>query len=239
MDIIEEIAEDPSVVFVFPQPEPLNPPMLRLDEACIGYGEKPILSGVNFNVDMESRVAVVGPNGAGKTTLLKALVGELGLIKGFSFKHNRIRIAMFAQYHLEMLNWKNSPLEQLESMYPDTHMDIIRSHLAAFGISGSLALRPIYLLSGGQKSRVALSAVTMQNPHVLILDEPTNHLDMDAVNALIVALNAYSGGIVLVSHDQYFVGAVCNEITVVKEGRVSRFKGSFDEYKRNLLRRRK
>ena len=117
---------------------------------------------------------------------------------------------MFAQYHLEMLNWKKSALEQLEFMYPDTHMDNIRSHLAAFGISGSLALRPIYLLSGGQKSRVALAAVTMQNPHVLILDEPTNHLDMDAVNALIVALNSYSGGIVLVSHDQYFVGAVCN-----------------------------
>jgi ATP-binding cassette, subfamily F, member 3 len=162
MEIIDEIAEDPTCIFIFPNPPyMLNPPLLRLDEACIGYAEgKPILCGVNLNIDMDSRIVIVGPNGAGKTTLLKALIGELNPLHGFYYKHNRLRIGLFAQHHIDQLDLRLSPLEQMMKLYPGNHSEIFRSHLGSFGLSGSLALRPMYLLSGGQKSRVAFAVIT-------------------------------------------------------------------------------
>ena len=110
-------------------------------------------------------------------------------------------------------------------------LDEYRSHLGSFGISGNMSIRPMYLLSGGQKSRVAFAMVTWVKPHILVMDEPTNHLDIDAVNALIIALNSFEGGLVIVSHDQHFVGSICDEIHVVKEQRCTRFKGTFLDYK--------
>lgn len=121
-------------------------------------------------------------------------------------------------------------------MFPGEHTtEEFRAHLGSFGITGNMALRPMYLLSGGQKSRVSFAIVTFTKPHILMMDEPTNHLDMDAVNALIIALNNFEGGIIIVSHDQYFVGSVCEQIWVVKNQRMKHFKGDFDEYKKSLL----
>lgn len=124
--------------------------MLRLDEATIGYAPgKPILEKVNINVDLETRICLVGPNGAGKSTLLKALKGELPVIEGHSFIHNRVRIGVFTQHHIDSLDMRLSAVEQMMSEYQNVHAEKIRQHLGAFGISGNLALRPMYLLSGG------------------------------------------------------------------------------------------
>merc|ERR1711964_393977 len=110
-------------------------------------------------------------------------------------KSGKARVAFFAQHHIEHLDLSLSSVEQLAKLFPGSTAEQYRQHLGSFGISGPLSLRPIYLLSGGQKSRVALSVVTWNKPHILIFDEPTNHLDLDAVNALILSLNTFSGGI--------------------------------------------
>jgi ATP-binding cassette subfamily F protein 3 len=158
---------------------------------------------------MESRIAIVGANGVGKSTLLKLLVGRLELTTGNSYRNGRLNLSMFTQHHIDQLKLPLSPLEQFMQDFPGSTQETYRSHLGSFGITGNLALRPNYLLSGGQKSRVAFSLAMWSNPHILVLDEPTNHLDIDAVNALIVALNNYNGGVIIVSHDQHLVSTVC------------------------------
>jgi ATP-binding cassette subfamily F protein 3 len=117
---------------------------------------------------------------------------------------------MFTQHHTDQLKLHLSPLEQFMVDFPGSTQETYRSHLGSFGMTGTLALRPNYLLSGGQKSRVAFALAMWKNPHILVLDEPTNHLDIDAVNALIIALNNYQGGVIIVSHDQHLISTVCD-----------------------------
>lgn len=232
LDRIEEIISDPSCIFVFPTPVALNPPILRLDGCTLGYEDVKILEKVSLHVDMSSRIAIVGPNGAGKTTLLKALTGELKPSKGMQFRHAKLRLAMFTQHHVDQLDLDLSPVENIELLKPEMDEEQIRAHLSSFGVSGNLALRPNYLLSGGQKTRVAFACLVLDNPQVIMMDEPTNHLDIDAVQALAVALNSFTGGLVIVSHDQHFVEQVCDQIYIVKDERCTLFKGDFGDYKR-------
>ena len=233
LEIIDEIAEDQTCIFILPQPDDtINPPLLQIDEGMIAYDQaKIILKNVNFYIDMESRISIVGPNGAGKTTLLKALTGELSLVSGYYYRHNRLRLSLYTQHHIDKLDLRLSPIEQMQALFTNQTVESFRNYLGSFGISGSIALRPMYLLSGGQKSRVALAVVTWRRPHILMMDEPTNHMDIDAVSALVIALNSYSGGLVVVSHDQYFVTSICKKIFVVKGQKVKEFIGDFKAYK--------
>lgn len=234
IEIVEEILEDPSCIFVFPSTDKLNPPILRLDNVDLGYGDKVIVEKVNLSVDMSSRIALVGANGCGKTTLLKGLDGNLIPMSGMCYRHSKLRLAVFAQHHVDQLDLELSPVEQIAKLYPDMETDKIRAHLSSFGISGNLALRPNYLLSGGQKSRVALASIVINRPQIILMDEPTNHLDIDAVNALAIALNSYNGGLLIVSHDQHFVESVCNQIYMIENKHCKQFKGNFNEYRRYL-----
>jgi ATP-binding cassette subfamily F protein 3 len=233
LDIVDEISEDPTCIFILPQPDDtINPPLLQIDEGMIAYDPANIiLKGVNFYIDMESRISIVGPNGAGKTTLLKALTGELPLLSGYYYRHNRLRLSLYTQHHVDKLDLRLSPIEQMQALFTGQTVETFRNYLGSFGISGSMGLRPMYLLSGGQKSRVALAVVTWRRPHILMMDEPTNHMDIDAVSALVIALNSFSGGIVVVSHDQYFVTSICKKIFVVKGQKVKEFVGDFKAYK--------
>ena len=234
IDIVEEILEDPSCIFIFPNPDKLNPPVLRLDNVDLGYNGKVIVEKINLSVDMSSRIALVGANGCGKTTLLKGLEGSLEPMNGLCYRHSKLRLAIFAQHHVEQLDLELCPIEQIAKMYPDMQTDKIRAHLSKFGISGNLALRPNYLLSGGQKSRVALAAIVINNPQIILMDEPTNHLDLDAVNALAIALGSYTGGLLIVSHDQHFVESVCNQIYMIENKHCKQFKGTFNDYRKYL-----
>ena len=234
MEVIEEILEDPTCIFVFPSTDKLNPPILRLDNVDLGYGDNVIVEKVNLNVDMSSRIALVGANGCGKTTLLKGLDGNLIPMNGMCYRHSKLRLAVFAQHHVDQLDLELSPVEQIAKLYPDMETEKIRAHLSSFGISGNLALRPNYLLSGGQKSRVALASIVINHPHIILMDEPTNHLDIDAVNALAIALNSYTGGLLIVSHDQHFVESVCNQIYMIENKHCKQFKGTFNEYRKYL-----
>ena len=234
MEIVEEILQDPSCIFVFPEPTKINPPVLRLDNADLGYNGKVIVGKVNLNVDMSSRIALVGANGSGKTTLLKGLVGDITPIKGLCYRHGKLRLGLFRQHHVDQLDLELSPLEELQKYYPDVETEKIRGHLSQFGIGGNLSLRPNYLLSGGQKSRVALALIMLSNPQILLMDEPTNHLDLDAINALIVALSSYDGGLLIVSHDQNFVEQVCTQIYMIENGHLKQFRGNFNDYRKYL-----
>jgi len=233
MELIEEIVEDPTCVFIFPTPDKLRPPLLKIDDGSFAYpGQQPILKDINFGVDMESRIAIVGANGVGKTTLLKLLLGELSLTEGQLSRHNRLRTSFFTQHHVDQLELTLSPVEQFLKSFPGSNQEAIRSHLGSFGISGPMALRPMYLLSGGQKSRVAFAYSCWKNPHIMIMDEPTNHLDIDAVNALIIALNNFQGGVLIVSHDQHLIASVCDQIWYIKDKQLKKFHGDFEDYRK-------
>ena len=229
------IDDDPNYVFRFAQPDKLRPPIIRVDEGYFSYDkESQLLKNLSFAVTQKTRVALLGSNGVGKTTFLKILLGDLQLDEGNYFSNKKARISMFSQHHVEKLDLTLSPLEQFYQMYPNASSDSIRKHLAGFGVSGDISMRANYLLSGGQKSRVSLALAAWNNPHILILDEPTNHLDMESVDALILALNNFTGGILIVSHDQYFVSCVCNEIWYIRDLHLKKFYGDFDNYRKAL-----
>lgn len=139
MEVIEAILEDPSVVFEFPEPEVLHPPLLKIQEGSFGYDEKNILfEDIEFGIDMDSRVALIGANGAGKSTLLQILVGNLSLLGGQQFRSNRMRLAYFTQHHVDQLDLTLTPIEQLAKLFPLLKEEFYRGKLAKFGIIGDL-----------------------------------------------------------------------------------------------------
>lgn len=168
------IEKEKEVHFKFPEPDYLNGNILSLDEVDFYYSkEKPIFRNVNIAACMESRICIVGENGAGKTTLLKVLLGDLDPVRGMRHAHRSLKIGYFTQHHIDALNVTSSPLEFMQMRFPGFTQENYRASLGKFGVSGDMALQPIISLSGGQKSRVAFAALTMQNPNFLILDEPS------------------------------------------------------------------
>merc|ERR1711924_275254 len=154
---------------------------------------------------------LVGENGCGKSTLLKMLTGEHGTSDGIYRRNPRLRVGYFTQHHVDSLDLTLNSVQNLLEKYADKIVseEAARNWLGGFGVAQNLALEPLYVLSGGQKSRVALALLAFANPHILLMDEPTNHLDLDAIQALEAALTAFKGGVVLVSHDTHFIDAVC------------------------------
>lgn len=226
------VEKETEVVLRFPDVEKLNPPILQLDEVTFYFSkEKVLFISVNLNANMESRICIVGENGAGKTTLLKLLLGNLDPIKGHRHAHRNLRIGYFTQHHVDQLDMGQSSVELLASRFPGMTSEVYRGQLGSFGVSGDFSLRPVSSLSGGQKSRVAFSVMSMANPNFFILDEPTNHLDMETIEALGDALNKFKGGVVLVSHDERLIRKICKELWVVSQGMVKSLEGGIDEYK--------
>jgi len=148
--------------------------------------------------------------------------------------NKKIRIARFSQHHMDHLNVQMNPLEYMMSKYPGETEQTMRSHLGSLGLSGPLALQAIYTLSGGQRSRVVFAEITFRKPHLLLLDEPTNYLDLDTVDALIQALNEYGGGCLIISHDEHLITRVCDEIWVCGAGKIEKFNGDFETYKKTI-----
>jgi len=226
---------DPSISFNFPDPEPIGTAnLIQLIDVSFGYDPEgpPLFKNVDMTITANSRICLVGPNGVGKSTLLKVIFSELPPTRGLVTRHSAVRIERFTQHHVDQLNMKKSPLEMFRTEWPSDPPQKIRSHLGSMGITGKLALQPIYTLSGGQKSRVALAKVTYTNPHLLLLDEPTNHLDLDTVQALIRGLANFSGAVFVISHDEHMITAVCDELWVVEDSRVFSFNGDFEDYKK-------
>ncbi|RUP31129.1 P-loop containing nucleoside triphosphate hydrolase protein [Jimgerdemannia flammicorona] len=213
LPVLEAPEEEKETTFRFPDPDALSPPILQMEEVTYGYtAEKIIISGINLDMQMDSRIAIVGPNGAGKSTMLKVLTGAAQPRSGLVHRHGRLRMAYFTQHHVDQLDLTMSAVGFMANKWPGRTDEEYRRHLGSFGITGMVGLQQIKTLSGGQKSRVAFACLGLQNPHILILDEPTNHLDMDSIEALQEALAVFKGGVVIVSHDERFIDTVCNEI---------------------------
>ncbi|EDV24205.1 uncharacterized protein TRIADDRAFT_27065, partial [Trichoplax adhaerens] len=234
LPVLTPVKSESEVVLKFPMPDALSPPILQLDEVTFGYeASLQLFKKLDFCVTMDSRIAIIGANGTGKTTLIRLLLGELSPGEGYRRAHRNLKVGYFSQHHVDQMDMKMSSVELLQARFPGNKAEEYRRHLGSFGVSGDLALRPVYTLSGGQKSRTAFALMTWKTPHVIIMDEPTNHLDIESVEALGKALSKFKGGVVLVSHDQYLVESVCNEFwTCPGRGKLKRLEGGFAEFKR-------
>ncbi|CAH9096501.1 unnamed protein product [Cuscuta europaea] len=239
--------KDYTVEFHFPEPTELTPPLLQLIEVSFSYPNRPDfrLCNVDVGIDMGTRVAIVGPNGAGKSTLLNLLAGDLVPSEGEVRRSQKLRIGRYSQHFVDLLTMDETPVQYLLRLHPDqtgpSKQEAVRAKLGKFGLPSHNHLTPIAKLSGGQKSRVVFTSISMSKPHILLLDEPTNHLDMQSIDALAVALDEFTGGVVLVSHDSRLISRVCedeevSEIWVVEDGTVTPFQGTFSEYKEDLQR---
>ncbi|KAJ8578299.1 hypothetical protein ON010_g900 [Phytophthora cinnamomi] len=236
-ELIDEPEDEHAFRMHFPPPEPLGRPIIAVEDVGFRYTpESPVLfKDVHLGVDMSSRIGILGVNGSGKSTLINIMIGKLRAKEGSVTMNPRLRVATFTQHHVDSLDLSKSAVQNMQEMFPGHEPDEFRSHLGRFNLSGELAIKPTRTLSGGQKSRVGFALMTWRLPHVVVLDEPTNHLDMETIDALIDALREYKGGVVIVSHDQHFVTSVCEELWVVGDQKVARFRGTMGEYKNRVL----
>lgn len=216
--------------FKFPTPDKLPQQLLSFSEAVIGYDGKAIASKVEFSILGESRIGLLGHNGAGKSTLIKALTNDLPLISGERVESAHLKIGYFAQHQLEALDLSASCALHLQRLSPKASEQDIRNFLGGFGFQGDRAFEVIKHFSGGEKARLALAILAWQKPNLLVLDEPTNHLDLEVRHALTLALQAFEGAIIVVSHDRHLLRNTVEEFWLVDSGRVNEFDGDLRDY---------
>jgi ATP-binding cassette subfamily F protein 3 len=221
--------------FTFPNPEELSPPIVNLESASVGYDDTPVLSRLTLRIDQDDRIALLGRNGQGKSTLSKLLSGRLVSMGGRITTANKLRIGYFAQHQVDELRIDETPLDTMRRLLPSEMPARHRTRLGGFGIGAAQAETVIGQLSGGQKARLSLLIATLDAPHMLILDEPTNHLDIESREALVDALTAYSGAVILVSHDMHLLSLVADRLWLVKDGRVTPYEGDLESYRAMLL----
>jgi ATP-binding cassette subfamily F protein 3 len=235
METIRAPEEAARTVFSFPEPEELSPPILACEGASVGYGDTVILKNLNLRIDQDDRIALLGKNGQGKSTLAKLLSGRLPALSGKLTRSSKLRIGFFAQHQVDELYIDETPLQHLQRARPEEHQSKLRARLAGFGLMAEQAETVVGRLSGGQKARLSLLLATLDAPHLLILDEPTNHLDIESREALVEALTAYSGAVILVSHDMHLLSLVADRLWLVKGGRVTPYEEDLDAYRTMLL----
>ncbi len=239
LDELPPLPTEYSVKIGFPDPGELPPPLVTLDDASAGYEPgNTVLRSLDLRLDMDDRIALLGENGNGKTTLLRLLAGEIETMSGSITRSPRLRIGYFAQQLVNSLDPCRTPLQELGSLMPGLADGELRSRLAEFGISGDLADVPTSRLSGGELSRLLFCRITGDAPHVLLLDEPTNHLDMESRQALIDAINAFRGAVVLVTHDMHLVELCADDLWIVEGGGCHAFDGDIQDYRSAVLRAR-
>ena len=205
--------------------------LMRAGGMGFTYGEKTLFQNIELVLRAGARIALLGPNGAGKSTLIKLLVGELQPTTGKLEVTPDIRIGYFAQHQLENLDSAATPLQHMERLAPQETTLALRTFLGRFGLAGNSEDRSVSSFSGGEKSRLALALLAWQKPHLLLLDEPTNHLDLDMRDALTLALEEYTGAVVVVSHDRSLIRAVADELWLVADGEAKPFDGDLEDYK--------
>ena len=216
--------------FSFFEPKRLPAPLLDLEEGVIGYGSTPIASGINLRIHPGDRIALLGHNGAGKTTLIKTLCGEQALLSGSRNHSPDTQIGYFAQHQLEQLDVNGTPLLHLSRLKPDASEQELRNFLGGFGFAGDMALATVNNFSGGEKTRLVLAMLVFQRPNMLLLDEPTNHLDLEMRHALTIALQTFSGAILMISHDRHLLRSVTDQFLLVDKGSVIPFDGDIEDY---------
>ena len=221
--------------FTFPNPkkEPASP-MLTFDNVSVGYGDKVILRHITNRIDPEDRIALVGVNGNGKSTFAKLLAGELQPMVGEMRRSRGLDIAYFAQHQMDSLKPEQTPLEHVIKLMPNDSEAKRRSRLAQMGMTTSRMDTKVNKLSGGERARLLLGLITFGGPGMLILDEPTNHLDIDSRDALVQALNDYTGAVLIISHDRHLIDATVDKLWIAQNGTIEEFDEDLDTYQRML-----
>lgn len=214
-----------------PPPAHTGKETLNIRNATMGYGDRAVLKGVNLRLERGTHLGVVGFNGAGKSTLLKSLAGSLPLLQGEYALGYQVKLALFSQHSTDQLDLNDTVLGSLQkAAHPEIKAQEILNIAGALLFSGADIAKKVSLLSGGEKSRVALGQILLQRSPLLLMDEPTNHLDFETVEALTEALKKYEGSLVVVSHDRSFISRVSHKILEIDHGRVEVYPGSYDDY---------
>jgi ATP-binding cassette subfamily F protein 3 len=236
MEPVAAIVDDAVLPIHLPSPaKPLSPPIIALENASVGYGERVVLSRLSLSLSDDDRIGLLGANGNGKSTFAKLLAGRLEAQGGKVVRAPKLEAGFFAQHQIDDLNEKDTPYSVFASLMPAAPEARVRASAAQAGFSGARADTKVESLSGGEKARLLLAVASFNGPHLLILDEPTNHLDIDSRAALIEAINEYEGAVVLVSHDRYLLEACADRLWLVDGGTVRGFDGDMDDYARIVL----
>ncbi|MGD0960617.1 MAG: ATP-binding cassette domain-containing protein [Methylomonas sp.] len=239
MDIIAQAHVDSPFSFSFPAPKKLPNPLMKIEDADIGYAERVIIQQATLSIAPGDRIGLLGANGAGKSSLIKVLSGEMSALSGRVHKADALHIGYFAQHQLEQLKIEDSPLGHLQKLDSLATEKDLRNFLGGFNFCGDKVNEPVGLFSGGEKARLVLAMLVYQNPNLLLLDEPTNHLDLDMRHALTMALQDYRGALILVSHDRYLLRSVTDRLLLAADGKIQNFDGDLDDYRLWLVERKK
>lgn len=240
MEPIATLVSEPIAPIDLRGPERLlSPPMVRFDDAALGYGDVTILRDINLTVDPDDRIGLLGRNGEGKTTFAKGLLGILKAQDGHIRAHKKMRVGYFAQHEVDALNPLESAYDHVVDLMPDATEAERRARLAQFGLGAKNAETPAGDLSGGEKARLLFSLIGFHKPHLLVLDEPTNHLDIDSREELVRSLNEYSGAVLLISHDRALLEATTERLWLVDSGTVTPYDGTLDDYREEQAERAK
>src|SRR5262245_24879647 len=230
------VAEEVRPIEIPAPAKAMSPPIIALDGVAVGYEPGcPVLRRLTLRVDDDDRIALLGANGNGKSTLVKLLAGRLPPMSGQLTRAQKLEIAYFAQHQLDELSPTEGAYGHLRRLMPEAPEARVRARAGAIGFPEAMADTPAGQLSGGEKARLMLGLATFRGPHLVVLDEPTNHLDIDSRSALIAAINAYPGAVMLVSHDRYLIEACADRLWLVANGQVEPFDGDLDDYRRRVL----
>ncbi|MFS2093369.1 ATP-binding cassette domain-containing protein [Pseudomonas sp. Pseusp11] len=221
--------------FVFRESQKISSPLIDLSDARLGYGEKTVLEKVKLQLTPGARIGLLGPNGAGKSTLIKNLSGELEPLAGRLTRGENTVVGYFAQHQLDSLDSKASPLLHLQRLAPTEREQTLRDFLGGFDFRGARIDEPVLNFSGGEKARLALALIAWGRPNLLLLDEPTNHLDLEMRLALTMALQEFSGAVLVVSHDRHLLKSTTDNFYLVADGKVEEFDGDLEDYTRWLV----
>ncbi|MBN8247714.1 MAG: ABC-F family ATP-binding cassette domain-containing protein [Verrucomicrobia bacterium] len=219
-----------TVEFSFPQPEPSGQRVITLEGVNFAYGENPVYRGLDFQAERGDRTVLVGPNGAGKSTLLKLLAGVLTPQAGQRTTGLRVKIGYFSQYRSEMLDASRTVLEEVFDTPRLVRETDVRALLGCFLFREDDVKKRVRVLSGGEKSRLALVKLLLDPPNFLLMDEPTTHLDMGSIDAVITALSEFTGALIFISHDVYFIRALATKVIHVHSGKLTPYAGGYDYY---------
>ncbi len=231
MDLIEApMAADARVKFKFPQPPRSGHRVIKLKDVEHAYGDLVVYKGLSFEAERGERIVLVGPNGAGKSTLLKLLAGVLPVQKGERELGHNVRAGYFAQQRVEMLNSRHTVLEAAQDINSRPGEQTARTVLGSFLFRGDDVFKPVAVLSGGEKSRLALARLLLDPPNLLLMDEPTTHLDIPSIDALIGALDQFEGTLIFISHDVHFIRKLARKVLHISAGELTPYAGDYDYY---------
>lgn len=228
--------EDRALPFKFHDAVELASPLIQIEGADLGYIKgKPVLKNVDFRLDMDDRIVIIGPNGQGKTTLVKSIGSRLELMSGERRASKNLRIGYFSQDSMDELHSGHTVLQHIRDLEKDLPEARLRAIAASIGFSHEKIDTNVEKLSGGEKVRLLMGIMAHKRPHILILDEPTSHLDIDSREALIHALNDFSGAVLLITHDVYLAEATADRLWLVFNGRAKQYDGDLSDYRNMVL----